>query len=658
MKGSPTKSKSSPTTSKGTIEQTSIASIAPPKETSGIIPSKEGSESGEEQDEILPQGNSEVHIRKNSIDLSSNENKKSEASNIEDESIFNPSTMKDGWDTDSSIESDKKLFQVVDKAIDQTVTGKDWEDDYDSDEASKLSIRKGLRLRRVAARNSRKSGKGRKGKGYVGGLDNRLPSKAEAISSDDNEWLSKPPSKRNDKVTGKAEAGTPEDYIGRVENGVKRRKSMHHTDDTIMHDEEDWDAKEPDEHENVKDMQDQAPDPTDDESLKAEDTREEDRKGYKGILDSDQDDDAADDEEDEADASNNMDVQVNKNEDDKEDSEKERDDEDAAKESDNDDDAKERDDEDLANESDDEATVAQDEPKEGDVDTAVSNADPLYDANWLFEFKLKSKVDQFKIDAIMGCLATALRSVDSTACIASWNNLSQETIWSVATVPKTDEEMMNFVEDPHTSKVGIHGRLYGRLRILSSMTLAEFKQNQDFGNWIRAEGLFLDISEIPCTRPKMLGFFDRKLPHASRIDIFKGFLQSTMNISKPYQIYSQTINAGDGTGLKCHAYVLKADFKDAEIILQDIARSQATSSTKFYVWEDYRDHTELVDKRKFISEMTAYARNHASFIFSGIVANDYMRLKSTKGSAPVDKNKLSSLQSAQLALETQKDTLY
>lgn len=117
-------------------------------------------------------------------------------------------------------------------------------------------------------------------------------------------------------------------------------------------------------------------------------------------------------------------------------------------------------------------------------------------------------------------MATAVRSVDPTAYIASWNNGSNQRIWSTATVPTTDEEMNNFVEDPHTSSVGTFGRLYGRLRFMTSMSLSSIKQNPDFGNWIRTQGLFLEASEIPCTRPRLLGFFDRTLPHTSRIHIF------------------------------------------------------------------------------------------------------------------------------------------
>ena len=196
---------------------------------------------------------------------------------------------------------------------------------------------------------------------------------------------------------------------------------------------------------------------------------------------------------------------------------------------DNDTDATDNDRDNVEDEENAEEVVDDDEGNEEgeeDVDDKVANQSiPIFDTYWSFDFQPIDKVHRFPIDAVVGCLATTVRAFDPTAYITSWNNGSTRRIWSTTTVPTTDTAMKNFVEDPHTCWSKWY--ILRQNPVRASMTLSEIKQNPEFGAWIRAQGLFLDVSEISCIRPTLSGFFYRKLPHSSRIPIFKGYLQAT-----------------------------------------------------------------------------------------------------------------------------------
>lgn len=280
----------------------------------------------------------------------------------------------------------------------------------------------------------------------------------------------------------------------------------------------------------------------------------------------------------------------------------------------------------------------------------------VFDTNWLFEYHPKEHIDQFKIDFLLGGLITAVRRVDPKAYIKSWDDTSTSKLWSKETIPKIAKEVASFVEDPHTTSAGAHGKLYGRIRMVTNMTLYDIKLNNAFGIWIRAYGLFLDISEIPSTRPTLVGFFDHILPHTTRIDMFQNFLHSVVKISRPFQIYNQLIYASGGSDEKCYAYVLKSDYKDSATILQDMKNLSASSKIGFTVWSEFKDHTDPADKLKMVQEMTIYNRGHASLVFSGVLANDYMRLKNNKRSkdAATD-GTISESQQASIDLDTQRD---
>lgn len=168
-------------------------------------------------------------------------------------------------------------------------------------------------------------------------------------------------------------------------------------------------------------------------------------------------------------------------------------------------------------------------------------------------------MDGYCIKSIIGNLVTDLRKADPTAYITSWNSSNSNKIWSHDTVPPTEESMDSYVEDPHTSKVSKFGRLYGRFCVVTNMVLHDIKQDRKFSAWIRDHSIFLDLSEIPSTRPKIIGFFDRKMPHGTRIDIFQGYFATVAKRSRPYHLFSQTIYASKDSDNTCFAYVIKAD---------------------------------------------------------------------------------------------------
>jgi hypothetical protein len=112
-------------------------------------------------------------------------------------------------------------------------------------------------------------------------------------------------------------------------------------------------------------------------------------------------------------------------------------------------------------------------------------------------------------------------------------------------IPTTDADMSKYVEDPRTSSTGHHGKLSARLTFKTTMTFPAIKRNAKFSSWIRQVGLFFDKSELVATRTKYIGFFDKKLPHGTRIPFFTSLLSTLVDISRPYQIMSHLVNAGD-----------------------------------------------------------------------------------------------------------------
>lgn len=217
----------------------------------------------------------------------------------------------------------------------------------------------------------------------------------------------------------------------------------------------------------------------------------------------------------------------------------------------------------------------------------VSEFATTYDSKWSFEYHPKSTVHKFEVDFILGSLIEEVRKVDPKAYIKSWNDSNPAKLWSQETFPQTDKEMESYVEDPHTTSAGKFGKLYGRFGVVTDITLDIIKADDTFATWIRSYGLFIDISDIPSTRPTLIGFFNGKVPHATRIGMFTGFLKSKVQISRPFQIFSQSIYAGNGTDTKCFAYVIKSDYKDADIIVQELSTLSNVSDVTFHSWKKY-----------------------------------------------------------------------
>lgn len=569
----------------------------------------ESSESDKEYDAITKAGPTKKNRRK-PMNLPTPDSSVGRNSDNEDDSDFGKagweiptkddySLTKEEYDTDS--DSDAVVSKVIDRVSSQVYSGKGYNKNNPGGQYGDRGGRNGGRG--GGGRGDSIWGRGR-GRGRGGGGDS-----SDKDSASEDEII---PTRSHKKHIPEDHTDyTDEEAAVAVVNGAKRRKGItkHRTKrDTVMNDDTEQNDVAATPNGNGSDGENMEEDAIGDEGADTVDDADANSN----------EDNAAEANEDEGN-SDNGDVQKNEDSDIM----------DVKGHSDPDDEESDKDEEvvDSNDDAEDEEHNQDTDEEEAAAEGTADNPVPLYDSKWLFEFLPKEQVDRFKIDSIVGCLATAVRMVDPKAYIVSWDNTSKKRIWSKETVPKTDAEMEHFVEDPHTSSVGTFGRLYGRLRFITSMKLMDIKLNPEFAAWIRAQGLFLDSSEIPNTRPKLIGFFDRKLPHTSRIDVFKGFLKKTVSMSRPYQIFSQTINAGDNTDLKCYVYVLKADSKDAETLVKELAKLiRPTSSVRFYPWEDFRDHTELAVKRKIITDMTTYARNHASFIFHGIVANDYMRL--------------------------------
>lgn len=146
---------------------------------------------------------------------------------------------------------------------------------------------------------------------------------------------------------------------------------------------------------------------------------------------------------------------------------------------------------------------------------------------WNFQLRPKGRVDKFCIETIIAGLLKSIVKVHPQAWLKSWNTEDAPPVYSLATIPKTDDDMNLYVENPHTTSAGNFRRLYGRITLVSSLPAETIKYDPDFGTWIQEKGLFLDRSELENTRPKCIGLFDKTFATSSKIHYFTAYLKKT-----------------------------------------------------------------------------------------------------------------------------------
>lgn len=263
------------------------------------------------------------------------------------------------------------------------------------------------------------------------------------------------------------------------------------------------------------------------------------------------------------------------------------------------------------------------------VATTVVNQAPTtkifatkYVTKWNFQLRPSGRVDKFCIATILDKMIISIVKVDPTAYLKSWNTENAAPIYSTATIPKTDDDMNMYIENPYTTSAEKFGRLYGRITMVSSIPAVEIKHNQDFGVWIREKGLFLDRSELQTTKPKYIGIFDKNFATEAKIPWFTAYLANSITLSRPYQITSHPIYANDGTGLKTFAYQMWAATVDEETLLQEM-QAFHNPSFKFLVYDAYIK-SDSVEKRKVVRKLIRAAKQQASYVFQGITFDGYM----------------------------------
>lgn len=245
-----------------------------------------------------------------------------------------------------------------------------------------------------------------------------------------------------------------------------------------------------------------------------------------------------------------------------------------------------------------------------------------------FHIRPTGEFVEFNLEEIFAGMIEAFTAVDPTMWFKSWNTAIATRVWLIETIPTTDDEMKNFVEDAHTAPIGPFGRFVGRITIISSVAFEAFRRNKVFSAWLRETGLFIDRSELACTRPKEIGFFNKKLPHDTRIPFFMNAISQMVKFRKPMQILSKPLYEGPGSVLKCFVYVMIADPKDEADILADMANFKHPE-LEFYQWSAFKDSKKQTTKVGIINEMNTFARDHSSILIKGLKENCLMRLRST-----------------------------
>lgn len=256
-----------------------------------------------------------------------------------------------------------------------------------------------------------------------------------------------------------------------------------------------------------------------------------------------------------------------------------------------------------------------------------------YISKYTIQFKPKESIDVFNIEDIVGNILQNIQDVDWKAALISGTDPSAPSITTVDQIPTDELQMQKYIEDPRTSSTGEHGKLTFRLTFNTSIPFANIKKNHRFAAWIRRVGLFFDLSELNATRVKYLGFFDKNLPHSTRIPFFTSLLRKTVKISKPFQILSQQVQAGEDSAVQSYAYIMVASADDEAIFLREMQYFRCVH-TNFYEWDKFKDikQTPLAYRDLILSTMLLYSRSNMSFVLSGFHENNFMLLQMKKKS--------------------------
>lgn len=246
-----------------------------------------------------------------------------------------------------------------------------------------------------------------------------------------------------------------------------------------------------------------------------------------------------------------------------------------------------------------------------------------------FHIRHKGKATDFNLEEMFDGMVVAFEAVDPTIWFKSWNEQNDNKIWSKATIPTEEEQMKEFVEDPHTAPIGPYGRFYGRMTIVSEVEFTSFRRDTTFSSFLRNTGLFIERGDLACTRTRQVGFFNKKLPHDTRIPFFTMLLKQMIKFRQPFQIISQPLYEGKGSVLKCFVYVMIADPRHEKELLEDLAVLR-TTDLEFHPWSAFRDSKQRTTKVGIINEMNTFAIGHSSILIQGLQENCMMRLFSTK----------------------------
>jgi hypothetical protein len=163
---------------------------------------------------------------------------------------------------------------------------------------------------------------------------------------------------------------------------------------------------------------------------------------------------------------------------------------------------------------------------------------------------------EFQIKNIIGDLLKAMQVVDPLAKILAHVDKSAHKLSDVSHIPQTDKEMDLYIEDPHTISSDKYGKLSARLTFETSLAFPIIKRDARFATWILQEGLFFDRSKLPSPRIKYIAFFDKKLPHGTRIPFFTSLICKLVHIGKPFKISSTLVKASDDSDVQAYAYLL------------------------------------------------------------------------------------------------------
>jgi hypothetical protein len=149
-------------------------------------------------------------------------------------------------------------------------------------------------------------------------------------------------------------------------------------------------------------------------------------------------------------------------------------------------------------------------------------------------------------------------------------------------VPTSDNKLKNYLATPIN---GTNNMFFGKIHLHSNHTLQEYKQNNEFTQYLKNEGIILDINDLDDINPTQLGILEYSTPKYEYIGIVRERITKMLPENSPkFQLTIQTLFAN---GANTKVVMIKCDERNKNSLKTLFDELHNKNKIIFFNWERF-----------------------------------------------------------------------